>query len=450
MSPVILTILGGGGFRVPLVHAALLRDTSDDRVTELRLFDDDPARLRAIAAVCAEQASGRRDAPLISLHTDLAEAVRGTDFVFSAIRVGGLLGRECDERIPLRHGIIGQETVGAGGIAYALRTVPVARRIARAIRDAAPDAWVINFTNPAGVVTEALRVDLGERVVGICDSPIGLGRRALQAAGVTDVAAAEIDYVGLNHLGWVRALRADGVDVLPRLMADREALGSFEEGRLFGVDWLQALGDLPNEYLHHYFFAREDLAAEQKAAASRARVILDQQTGFYDVPDVTAPHALERWNQVRLARERTYMATNREAAGSFERDESDLVTGGYDQVALDIMHAIANDQPARLILNTANRGRVAELDDDAVIEAACLVDAEGIHPLPCPELPSHGVGLVCAVKAVERLTLAAVDSGRRADAWKALAAHPLVDSVAIARTVLDDLIEALPGLQYLH
>ncbi len=448
----ILTILGGGGFRVPLVHAALLADREPGRVTELRLFDDDPARLRAIAAVCAEQASGVADAPRLSVHTDLADAVRGTDFVFSAIRVGGLAGRACDETIPLRHDLIGQETVGAGGIAYALRTLPVVTRIAREIRILAPDAWVINFTNPAGVVTEALVAELGQRVVGICDSPVGLGRRALKAVGVASSKgdATGIDYVGLNHLGWVRHLWVDGVDRLPDLMADRPRLESFEEGRLFGADWLQALGALPNEYLHHYYFTREALAADKGADASRAQVITAQQAGFYGVAEPASPGALGRWDDVRLARERTYMATNREASGSFERDAEDLETGGYDRVALAIMHAIAHDRPARLILNVPNAGRLHELDDAAVIEAPCDVDASGIHPLAIDPLPRYASGLVTTVKEVERLTLAAATSGSRRDAWLAMAHHPLVDSVRVARTVLDELISAEPGLSYLR
>ena len=448
----ILTILGGGGFRVPLVHAALLADREPGRVTELRLFDDDASRLAAVAAVCAEQASGVPEAPKLSVHTTLADAVRGTDFVFSAIRVGGLEGRACDETIPLRHDLIGQETVGAGGIAYALRTLPVVTAIAREIRALAPDAWVINFTNPAGVVTEALVAELGDRVVGICDSPVGLGRRALAAVGVQAARgdATGIDYVGLNHLGWVRGLWVDGVDRLGDLLADRVRLESFEEGRLFGADWLQTLGALPNEYLHHYYFTREALAADKGAARSRAQVITAQQADFYGVADPASPGALGRWDDVRLARERTYMATNREASGNFERAADDLETGGYDRVALAIMHAIAHNRPARLILNMPNAGRLPELDDAAVIEAPCDVDASGIHPLAIAPLPSYASGLVTTVKEVERMTLAAAASGSRRDAWRAMAHHPLVDSVRVAKLVLDEMVAAVPGLAYLH
>lgn len=448
----ILTIVGGGGFRVPLVHRALLHDQEPGRVHELRLVDTDPSRLAAIAAVCSEQDLGVPGAPRLSLHTDLDEALPGTDFLFSAIRVGGLAARACDEAIPLRHGVIGQETVGAGGVSYGLRTLPVVEAMAARVRALAPEAWVISFTNPAGMVTEALVPLLGDRVVGICDSPVGLARRAVAAAGVPvdQRGRVEVDYLGLNHLGWVRGLRLDGHDLLPGLVADAQALGSFEEGRLFGVDWLQALGHLPNEYLHHYYFTREALQADCDATASRAQVVLEQQRSFYGVEDPSSPGAQGRWETCRMAREQTYMAANREAAGSFERDADDLTGGGYDQVALAIMHAIAHDRPATLILNRPNAGRVSSLDDEAVIEAPCRVDGSGIHPLPTGELPDHGAGLVLQVKQVERLTIAAARSGDRTLAWQALAQHPLVDSVAVARRLLDDLVAEVEGLQYLR
>ncbi|HET9381844.1 MAG TPA: 6-phospho-beta-glucosidase, partial [Streptomyces sp.] len=164
-----LTILGGGGFRVPLVYGALLSDRAEGRVTHVVLHDLDAGRLSAVTRVLAEQAAGVPDAPEVSATTDLDEALRGADFVFSAIRVGGLQGRADDERVALAEGVLGQETVGAGGIAYGLRTVPVAVDIARRVARLAPDAWVINFTNPAGLVTEAMSRHLGDRVIGICD-----------------------------------------------------------------------------------------------------------------------------------------------------------------------------------------------------------------------------------------------------------------------------------------
>jgi 6-phospho-beta-glucosidase len=443
-----LTILGGGGFRVPLVYGALLTDRGEGRVTEVVLHDLDAGRLYAVARVLAEQAAGVPDAPEITTTTDLDEALRGADFVFSAIRVGGLEGRANDERVALAEGVLGQETVGAGGIAYGLRTVPVAVDIARRVARLAPDAWVINFTNPAGLVTEAMSRHLGDRVIGICDSPVGLGRRIARVLGANP-REAFIDYVGLNHLGWVRGLRVAGRDELPRLLADPDLLGSFEEGKLFGVDWLQSLGAIPNEYLHYYYFNREAVRAYQQAEKTRGAFLRDQQAHFYEEMRNPDAAALAAWDRTRAEREATYMAENRETAGAGERDADDL-SGGYEKVALALMRAIARDERTTLILNVRNKGSLSVLDSEAVIEVPCLVDANGAHPVAVAPLPDHATGLVCSVKAVEREVLAAAESGSRATAVKAFALHPLVDSVNVARRLVEGYTEVHPGLAYLR
>ncbi|MEU9914168.1 6-phospho-beta-glucosidase [Streptomyces sp. NPDC051001] len=442
-----LTILGGGGFRVPLVYGALLTDRAEGRVTEVVLHDLDDSRLYAVARVLAEQASTVDDAPTVTATTDLDEALRGADFIFSAIRVGGLEGRADDERVALAEGVLGQETVGAGGIAYGLRTVPVAVDIAQRVARLAPDAWVINFTNPAGLVTEAMSRHLGNRVIGICDSPVGLGRRIARVLGA-DPNEAWIDYVGLNHLGWVRGLRVAGRDELPRLLADPGLLGSFEEGKLFGVDWLQSLGAIPNEYLHYYYFNRETVRAYQQAEKTRGAFLADQQAAFYEEMRRPDAAALTAWDRTRAEREATYMSENRESAGAGERDADDL-SGGYEKVALALMRAIARDERTTLILNVRNQGTLSVLDNDAVIEVPCLVDANGAHPVAVAPLPDHASGLVCSVKAVEREVLAAAESGSRTAAVKAFALHPLVDSVNVARRLVEGYTEVHPGLAYL-
>ncbi|MFJ9796745.1 6-phospho-beta-glucosidase [Streptomyces sp. NPDC101145] len=444
-----LTILGGGGFRVPLVYRALLADRGEGRVTRVVLHDVDGARLSAIRRVLADQADGVADAPAVTATTDLDEALRGADFVFSAIRVGGLAGRAADERVALAEGVLGQETVGAGGIAYGLRTVPVAVDVARRVARVAPDAWVINFTNPAGLVTEAMAGVLGDRVIGICDSPVGLGRRVARVLGA-DPDRVWMDYAGLNHLGWLRGLRMDGRDLLPGLLADEAALGSFEEGRLFGADWLRSLGAIPNEYLHYYYANRETVAAYRDAGRTRGAYLRDQQAGFYAEAARPEVRALDAWRRTLAEREATYMAANREAAGDTGgRAAEDLEPGGYERVALALMRAVARDERATLILNVRNRSALPGLDADAVVEVPCLVDANGAHPVSVAPLPYHALGLVAAVKAVEREVLAAAESGSREAAVRAFALHPLVDSVAVARRLLDAYRAEHPGLAYL-
>ncbi|MFE0874080.1 6-phospho-beta-glucosidase [Streptomyces smyrnaeus] len=438
-----LTVLGGGGFRVPLVHRALLDDAQDPgstgRRTELVLHDTDPGRLAAISAVLAEQADRRPGpAPAVRTTTDLDEALAGTDFVFSAIRVGGLAGRVRDEQLPLAEGLLGQETVGAGGVLYGLRTVPVATHIAERVAALAPQAWVINFTNPAGMVTEAMSRVLGDRVIGICDSPVGLCRRAARAVGA-DPDRADYDYVGLNHLGWLRRIVVDGTDRMPALLDDAAALESFEEGKLFGAEWLRALGALPNEYLHYYYHHREALGAIREADATRGEFLARQQEGFYAklAGGAGTGGAFQAWDATRREREETYMAESREASGGWQRDSCDLDGGGYDRVALALMRAIARNERTTLILNVRNRHAVPGIDADAVVEVPCLVDAGGARPLATGPVAPDQLGLMLQLKAVERSTIeAAADNSPRA-ALRALALHPLVDSVHAARRVLE-------------
>lgn len=440
-----LTVLGGGGFRVPLVHRALLSDDSDSRVHELVLHDVDPVRLRRVSEVLARlEAKAGVAGPTLRLETDLAEAVRGADFVFSAIRVGGLEGRVCDERAALAEGVLGQETTGAGGICYGLRTVPVAMEIARTVKQHAPEAYVINFTNPAGMVTEAMATILGDRVVGICDSPVGLFKRVARALDV-DRSRAVFDYAGLNHLGWLRRVLVDGVDVLPGLLADSDKLLTVEEGRLFGPPWLQSIGAVPNEYLWYWYFTKDAIAGIEAAPETRGEFLLRQQAAFYAGGE-GAGDAYEVWERTRRDREESYMADSRDASGAGDRDEDDLDGGGYDRVALDLMHAIARDDPATLVLNVRNGNTLPGLEADAVIEVPCIVDANGPRALPVDPLAPHAASLVTAVKDVERTAIEASMTGSRELAVRALALHPLVDSVNTARRILDRELHDVPDL----
>ncbi len=439
----ILTILGGGGFRVPLVFGALLRDTAAPRVDQVVLHDVDAQRLLAIGMVLDRMAAGHEGAPEVRTTTDLDDALRDATFVFSAIRVGGLEGRTADERVALDLGLLGQETTGPGGIAYGLRTVPVAVHIAQRIAAVCPDAWVINFTNPAGMVTEAMQGVLGERVVGICDTPIGLARRASRALGL-DPGLTSPDYVGLNHLGWLRGLSHQGRDVLPGLIGDERLLTGIEEGRLFGAGWIGDLGAIPNEYLYYYYFTRDAVASIRGAADTRGEFLLRQQGAFYAQTARVPTTAFEEWQRVRRERDATYMAESRDATE--QRDPADLEGGGYEGVALALMAAISRGERSTMILNVRNGSAVPGLPAQAVVEVPCAVDADGAHPLATRPLAGHQLGLVQQVKAVEQLTIQAAAAGSVRTAVKALALHPLVDSVSTAQVLLEGYRSRIPSL----
>lgn len=434
-----LVILGGGGFRVPLIHHALLTDRGWPRIDQLVLHDVDSNRLQAINAVLSQQAAavvGSDDPapPTVRITTRLEEALDGADFVFSAIRVGGMAGRSQDEHVAGDAGVLGQETTGAAGLAYGWRTVPVALEIAEAIDRLAPQAHVLNFTNPAGMITEAMHTVLGDRVIGICDSPIGLARRAARALEI-DPGLVHPDYAGLNHLGWLRRLLYCGVDILPQLLADRPALAEIEEVRLFGLDWVQTLGNLPNEYLYYYYFTRDAIRSIRTQDRTRGDLLLQQQTDFYTEAAREPDHALDRWSAARQQREESYLAEIRQAGDS--RQSADIAGGGYEGVALRYMTAVMRDEVTTMILNICNRNTLRGLPTEAVVEIPCHVDHNGAWPLSADPLTGHQLGLAQQVKACEQLTIQAARDRDPKTMTTALALHPLVDSVSTARDLAD-------------
>jgi 6-phospho-beta-glucosidase len=406
------------------------------------LHDVDVARLARIAGVLRGQAAERGDALPFRTTTDLDDAVEGADFVFCAIRVGGLEGRVADEAVPLGHGVLGQETTGPGGIGFALRTIPAMVALAETMAERAPRAWLVNFTNPAGMVTEAVGQVLGDRAIGICDTPSSLCRRVAAALG-RDPAELWFDYFGLNHLGWLRGVRDGGIDRLPELLADDERLAGLEEGRLFGGEWLRSLGMIPSEYLCYFDYGADTVAAIRESPEARGTYLLRRQAAFYGTAGQSPEEALAAWRAARAERDRTYMAEARAAAGVDGEHEA---AGGYEAEAMAVVEAIANDTRALLIVNTANRSALPYLDERAVVEVPAVVDRSGPHPVAVGHTPEHARALVQAVKAVERATIEAALTGSSELAVKALALHPLVPSVTVARAIFAGYRERLPDL----
>jgi len=430
-----IAVLGGGGFRVPLVYGALLARAERLGIEDVSLYDVDPSRLGQIAPVLEGLARERGSKVPFNATTNLDHALDGADFVFCAIRVGNLEGRVVDERVALDEGVVGQETTGPGGLCFALRTVPVMVELARRVALRAQQAWFVNFTNPAGLVTEAVRAELGDRVLGICDSPSGLCRRVAAAVGRRPDEL-WFDYFGLNHLGWLRSVRDGTRDLLPELLDDDERLATFEEGRLFGGEWLRSLGMIPNEYLVFYYFGSDTVEAQRAGLESRGEYLLRQQGAFYSANGRSPDAALDAWRRARREREATYFAEAHAALGSTPQDTWEDV-GGYEGEALAVVEAIALDQRRLLILNTANRNSLPFLDADAVVEVPCIVGSTGAQPVAVGGVPAHAEALIGSIKDVERLTIRAALTGSRELALKALALHPLVPSVNVARRILD-------------
>jgi 6-phospho-beta-glucosidase len=436
-----LALIGGGGFRVPLVYGALLRL---GRIDEVVLHDVDAARLERIELVLEGQAAEHGERLPFRATKDLDDAVEGAEFVFAAIRPGHLDGRAVDEAVPLGLGVLGQETVGPGGICFALRTIPAMVELAEAVARRAPGAWLVNFTNPAGMVTEALQEVLGDRAIGICDTPASQCRRV---AAVLGHPAEELwfDWFGLNHLGWLRGVRSGAGELLPALLADDDALARLEEGRLFGPEWLRSIGMVPSEYLYYFYFGADTVEAIRRAPLPRGAFLREQQAGFYATAVEEPAEALRAWRAARDERDRTYMAEARSAAGVEGAHEQG--GEGYEGEAMAVVAAIAGDSGAVRILNVANRSALPFLDGRAVVEVPCLVGRSGAHPVAVGDVPDHARALVETVKAVERATIEAALTGSTALAVKALALHPLVPSVSVAREIFAGYRARLPELE---
>lgn len=440
-------LLLGAGIRTPLLLHGLIRRQDALGLAEVVLYDDDPARLQTMGAFARVFADRHGARFAVVPDGDLRTAAAGARFVFSAIRVGQERNRILDERIPLAHGILGQETTGPGGFAMALRTIPVLLRYAAVLEAVAPDAWFVNFTNPAGLITQALLTQTRLKVVGICDTPTAM-RGSL--ARFLDRAETDLflDYFGLNHLGWVRRVLVDGRDAMPDLLARYETLAATShEWSLFEPELVRLYALLPNEYLY-YFYYRERAVANILASGStrgeQIRAINEPLWGDLrrHLEDDRPERALQLYDERMLARSATYMnresgrPTDEQATGSIFAGE------GYAGLAMAVMQAVVGRANATLILNVANRGCSADLAPEDVVEGPCLVDEHGPRPLAQESLPETVRPLVVAIKAYERLTIAAAVSGSHAAAVQALAVHPLVASYSLARQIVDEYLEA--------
>jgi 6-phospho-beta-glucosidase len=439
-----LTLIGAGGFRTPVIYRALAAREVTTRYDEVAFYDINRTRLDRIGSVLDGISQELGATAPVTMTTDLEAAVDGADIVYCAVRAGGMAGRILDETAAIAQGVIGQETTGPGGITFALRTVPIVTGIAEVVARRAPDATFVNFTNPVGLVTEAARRILGDRVIGICDAPLDLCKRVAGALGCRPEDL-WFDYFGINHLGWLRGVLHGGRDLLPGLLGDSDRLETFEEGRLFGAEWLRSVGMIPNEYLYYYYYNAEALEAMQ-AGSVRSAFLEKQQAAFYAGSGSPA-EALHDWTRTHAERESHYME---EAWNGRKDDMAGIVaargSGDYGRLALDLVDGLQSDGHKVMILDVPNRSSLPFLDEDAIVEVPCIISRGGIVPAAIGSVPLEAQGLILAVRAAERAAIEAALSGSRSQAIKALALHPLVPSVEVARRILDGYLAGQPTL----
>ncbi len=455
-----IALIGGGGVRSPLLIFGLNQARRLIGAQELAIYDVDLARAVLMAKLGESIVEQNGGDLRIRVARSVEDAVDGSSFVLNSIRVGGIQARARDERIAVEQGYPGQETTGPGGLAMALRTIPVILEHARIVERRSPSAWFINFTNPAGLITQALTGHTNARVVGICDTPTELFQRiatALQSAP----GSVACEYFGLNHLGWVRRVRANGKDVTERLVGNDSLLRNLYTTDLFDPALIRSLGLIPTEYLFFYYAKRKALDNQRSAGATRGEEIARMNESLFKQlsADLASRHpqqAVETYVGYLKQRSGSYMKLETEAGSAFAAASSDsedpfLSATGYHRIALDVMQALSSDLPQRIVVNVRNQGAIADLPDDDIVEVPCSISRDGIVPEPVGPLPDSVRGLVLAVKAYEREVIQAAMERSIERAQLSLLLYPAVGEWEPAAKLLCSLIESDPNhLGYLR
>jgi len=406
-----LAVIGGGSTYTPELVDGVARLADDVKVTELVLVDPDQARLDVVGPV-SDRIMRRYGHPArLRWTASLDDGLDGAAAVLLQLRVGGQAARQRDETWPQDYGCIGQETTGAGGLAKALRTVPVVLDIAeRARQRSLADAWIIDFTNPVGIVTRAL-LDAGHRAIGLCNVAIGFQRRFAEILGV-EPEQVELDHVGLNHLTWERAAVVDGADALPGLIAAHGDEIALRTG--LPLSAMAQMAAVPSYYLH-YYYAHDAAVAEQRGRPTRAEEVAEIER---ELLRLYADPALDRKPELLTHRGGAY----------------------YSEAAVALLASLVSDTGDRQVVNVRNAGTLPFLDDDAVIEVAATVGAGGAEPVPVAPLEPLMRGLVAHVSAYEDLAVDAALRGGAGRVRAALLAHPLVGQYDVADQLTDRLI----------
>lgn len=412
-----ITIIGAGSTYTPELIDGLIANRAKLEMTELAMMDIDAEKLEIVGGLALRmlEKAGLRCRTLLT--ADLTEALQGADYVLAQIRVGRLPARFLDETIPLKYGLIGQETTGIGGFFKALRTIPEIKRIADEMARVCPRAWLINFSNPSGILAQMLLDETPIRSIGMCNVPINMCTDLREQLGLPD---AECEFLGLNHLSWVTSIQSGGREYLPKAL-EMGLTGSQMkniEQTGFDYDVVRAVGAIPSSYLQYFYFRSSKLRHQQQAARCRAEECMEiekELLELYRDPDLAVkPRCLEKRGGAR-----------------------------YSEAAVSLICAIHTDARERHIVNVRSEGAVPFLRREDVVEIAAIVGKNGAQPIPIhtPENP-HIRGLVEAVKAYERLTVRAALTGDDEAALAALAVHPLIGDFDAAKACYREMKEA--------
>jgi 6-phospho-beta-glucosidase len=426
-----VAVLGGAGVRTPLLVHGLAH--SDLPLSEISLYDPDEDRLALIASV-AGRLSGNTPVRICASSTFCIE---GADFVFTSIRVGGIERRARDEALILQRGVLGQETIGPGGFAMAMRTIPQMVRYGREVARHAPHAWMINFTNPVGIITQAVQSETGAKIIGICDTPTELFADVARALELPS-AECHFDFFGLNHLGWLREVYRNGEPQMHRLWREPARLDCIYRAPLFERAFLLKLKLLPTEYLYYYYRPNEAYENIRRAETSRGAVIQQLNARLFSDLRRADADAVRIYESYLSERNASYMSIESGTNPAAPASPWASLTG-YDKSALAVVRAVHFNLGAIIPLDIRNDGNLSCLEPNDVVEVPCAVDSNGAHALNVGPEPESVRDLIIRVKEYERLTVRAALSQSAAEAHAALRSNPLVNDPVLAETLLSDL-----------
>ncbi|WP_394165741.1 6-phospho-beta-glucosidase [Photobacterium piscicola] len=431
MNTAKIAIIGGGSSYSPELIEGIIQRWEQIPLHEIALVDVEKGhnKVEIIAALTRRMLDHNGlSHVIVSVHFSPDEAIKGADYVLTQFRVGQLPARAADERLGLKYGLLGQETTGVGGFAKALRTIPVMLDIAEKVEQLAPNAWIINFTNPAGIVTEAVSRYSNAKIIGLCNVPVTMHHMiaTMLNADYNDV---QLRFAGLNHMVWAHEVMLNGENVTSKvieMLCDGAALtmNNIKE-EPWSPEFLRALGAIPCPY-HRYFYQTQTMLQDEiKQAANegtRAEQVMKVEQELFELyQDPNLDHKPEQLSF---------------RGGSF-----------YSEVAIELVCAIHNNLGTRLVVNTTNNGAIIGLPDDAAIETDCIIDSQGAHPLAFGHLPDSMHGLTQQIKAFERLTIEAAVHGNKEAALLALVTNPLIGDAQLAQPILDDILRI--NAQYL-
>lgn len=462
-----IAIIGGGGVRTPKLLIGLLHEQELLNLTEVSLMDNDTERLELIGYLAEKMLSiSNKDCKFRITYCDnYRSAVTGAKFVISSIRAGKEDGRIKDERIPLKYGVLGQETIGPGGFAMALRNIPPIIELAHSIEVYAPDAWLINFTNPSGIITQAVVSYCNVKMIGICDEPLQLETNLKNIYNLPDDSTF-IDYFGLNHLGWIKRVIVNQSDEMPKILVNIENyVNSSETCKVFTSDFIRELGLIPNNYLYFFYYNHEAVERIKHSKITRGEMLKKLNAELFSkLKESKERDILETYYLYDKARSNSYMkidtgkfdsnklaeyVTLRQLANISSAKEENVMkiltsydrNKGYSAVALKVIKNLLNEKGDVLTVLGKNEGTIPWLSAEDVIEVPAHISKAGRYPFSISGVPTLVEGLIRQVKEFERYTVEAAYTGSYSKAIKALTIHPLVQSYSLAVNILNDYLE---------